>query len=343
MILVNQQELPLNNPPKDHPLKAHSNQYHEILRGLKEQFPKGTVLLQRRGWPRQNKETGMLEPCPMMTIPLQINVEGENGQAVWAYCEGQPIILANGLREIDPQRRSMMVGEQISIELNKKPDLAVYLFQTKFVKQDFYVLDPEGDQLRAALQRQSEIELANAIWTGIASEVKLKMIASAWGIPNANTTESVVLRKLLEERILSLEKEKRKFPEDVTRKGIAAFLREVKADDDVRLRGLVQMAIDAGDLKYMKETGNILLKGQKWLAIPHDYQADRQPEYITGYLASPINEEQLLSFLTNTLTVEKIDEMDIPGLKWLCKLYGLDTKDKAPSLLKEEIKGKTGL
>lgn len=342
MILVNQQELPLNVPDKSHPLKQHSNKYHETLRGLKERFPKGNVILQRRGWPRQNA-TGVAETCPQMAIPLQVNVEGENGQAVWAYCDGRPEILANGLREVPKGKGHMMIGETLNVDLTKKPDLAVYLFMTPFMMQDFEILDPEGDALRAALSRQSEIELANAIWTGIPSESKLRMIAAAWGVNNSAKADPAVLRKALEDKVLTFEKEKQKYPEDFSRKGIQAFLREIKADDDIRLRGLVQLALDAGSMKLMKETGNVLLKGQKFVAVPYDYQSERQAEFITGYLASHGNEEQLVKFLTNSLTVEQIEEMDEKGLKWLSKHFEIDTKDKAPSLLKEELKGKMGL
>lgn len=343
MLLVNQAQLPLNVADKSHPLKQFSNKYHEVLSGLKERFPKGTITLQRRGWPRINKETGLVEPCPQMAIPLQYNVEGDNGQAVWAYCDTRPVIHANGLMEIPDSHRHMLVGETLSIDLGKKPDLAVYLWLTPFVRQDFEVFDPEGDALRAALARQNEIELANAIWTGIASEPRLRMIAAAWGVRGASDGDVSVVRKRLEDRILQLEKDKQKNPDDVSLKGISAFLREIKADDDIRLRGLVQLAIDSGVLKLVRETGNMLLKGQKFVAVPFDYQAERQAEFITGYLSSYGNEEQLEKFLTNSLTADQLDEMDDKGLKWLSKMFGIDTKDKAPSLLKEEIKGKIGV
>lgn len=341
MILVNQQELPLNNVDKNHPLFGYAKEYKRDLEALRERFPKGIVRLRRKGFPKQNP-TGMLEPTPHMVIPAQCNVEGENGQALWAYCEGRATIHPNGMRDLPDSKKHIHVAELLTIDLNKQPDKAVYLFKTKFIGKELIIDDPEGQAIKEALQRQNEIELASAIWTGIASEPKLRMIAAAWGVPNSGTTDIVVLKKQLEDRVNQLEKEKKQNEHDLSRKGISEFLNEIKADGDMRLRGMIQLAIDDKVLEFVKETGNMRFKGQKYLAIPMEYQKGRIAEYMTSYLSHPTNEEQLVSFLTNLLTAEMIEDMDTKGLVWLCKVYGIDTKDKAPSLLKEEIKGKTG-
>jgi hypothetical protein len=342
MILVNQQELPLTNATKEHLLYGYHKEYQRDLKALKDRFPKGLVRLRRMGWPKTNP-TGMQEPTPRMVIPLQCTVEGENGQSTWAYCEGRAVQLQNGLRDLPDNKRSMMIGERIIVDLNKKPDLAVYLFKTKFIGKELMVDDPEGEALRAAMSRQSEIELATAIWNGIASTERLRLIAAAWKVPNAATAEDPVLRKALEDVVLLMEKEKQKYPENLSKKGIQDFLREIKADDDIRLKGIIQMSLDDNSMTLIKETGNLSLKGKKFLGVPFDYQAGRIVEFVASYLSNPQHKELLTIFLQNVLTQEGIKTMDEKGLIWLSKLFEVEHKGKASDVLAEDVIGKIGL
>lgn len=336
MILINGQELP-KNADKTHPLYSYAREYKNDLASLKSRFPKGIIRLSRMGWPKFNA-TGLLEPVPMITIPMTCTADSEAGEAQWAYCDGRSTILPNGLRELPTNKRMMKVGESLAIDLNKQPDLAVFIFKTKFVGLELRIDDPETEAINKALARQGEIELGGVIWNGIANEEKLRMIASAWGVTGAAKTDIRILKAELEKRVLFLENHKQQNAADLSRKGVKEFLDEVKGDKDMMLRSLIQNSIDEKAMQWSMTSGHYLLKNRKFLFVPSDYEG-RHVDYIASYLSSPSNEEQLTIFLTEVLTAELIDGIDKIGLAWLCSLYNVDTKGKAPVEQKEALKG----
>lgn len=336
MILINGQELP-KNADKTHPLYSYAREYKNDLASLKSRFPKGVIKLSRIGWPKFNA-TGHIEPVPTITVPMHCTVDSEAGEAQWAYCDGRATILPNGLRELPSNKRMMRVGDSLTVDLNRQPDLAVYLFKTRFINLELRVDDPETEAINKALAREREIELGNVIWNGIASEEKLRMIASAWGVSGAAKMDVRVLRSQLEQKVLSMEKNKQQNAADLTRKGVKEFLDEVKGDKDMMLRSLIQGAIDEKKMQWSMTSGHYLLKNRKFLFVPSDYEG-RHVDYIANYLSSPANEEQLKIFLTEVLTEETIEALDKIGLTWLCGLYDIDTKGKAPVELKGALRG----
>ena len=339
MLLVNQQELPANTTDKNHPLYPYVKEYHALLDRLKQDCPRGVVKLSRIGWPKTNN--GLLEPTPTLSIPLSAAVDGENGTAHWAYCQGAPIILPNGLRDI-PERR-MSISEQLTIDLKKQPDLAVFLiYKSPFFGKEYRIEDPEAEAYSKAMERSREIELSDTIWKGLAAESRLRMVATAWGVPNASELNDTVLRDYLEKKILNLEKDKRKHPTDPSYKGISEFLQDIKVDDELRVRAVVAKAIEDKVIKYNKQTGKYFIKDRFLILIPTTH-IDRHVDYMTGFYSNPMNRGEFIDFLKEVGDADFVENMDKKGVTWLAGLFSIDTKDKADSLLKEEIKAALGV
>ena len=340
MLLVNQQELPLNISDKQNPMYGYVKEYQAQLARLKEEFPKQEIKLKRIGWPKTNN--GFLEQTPVMVIPLSATVESETGTATWAYCKGRPIIHANGLRDLPEGDKAMTVTEQIVVDLRKQPDLAVYLwFKSPLVKRNFIIDDPDRDAYKKAMERKHQIDLGEAVWKGLADVNRLRMVAAGWGVARAAELEENVLRDTLEKRILVLEKEKLQHADDLTRRGITEFLADIKADGDLRIRAVLQMAIESGKLKYNMASGKYFVDNRFLILIPTTH-IDRHVDYMAGYYAHHSNREAFVDLLKEIATAEFVDDMDKKGIEWLTGLLNIDTKDKAASALKEEIKGVLG-
>lgn len=344
MLLVNQQELPLNCTDKNDKMYPYAQEYNGWLKQAREDYPKGTIKLIVPGYPKK-KDKELEKPFSNFSIPLSNPAPGKNGLTIWAYCNTMPIINKNGLLELptDVRSRYFVVEHYILIlDINKEPDFAFYLIEkTPFVKNGWLqIKDEDKEAVKRAKAKRATLDLDNAIWHGLIDENKLRNVAAAWGVDTAldQNTPLDAVRERLDEAVRAAEAKKVAKPEDQYQRGIAEFLKEVTAEPDVRRRAFVEYAFNNGFLIYDKSRGAVDTKKEALLTIPSAY-INNHIDFVTSYYGSPqgikIWPELLKDILPDGVILASQDKK---GLISIAESLGVEFDKKTNDALREDIK-----
>jgi len=332
MLIVNQKQLN-PNPPKDSELAPYAKEYREGIENLKQKFPTNNIQLKRNGFPKLNKspDPNMADmpemPSPMF-IPLTRNVDGVS----WGYCKGAPLIHANGLVEVPPRENSVILsGEVITLNLRSQPDYAFFImYKSGILGAEFHVYDPEGDKLRSLTEKNYNLKVQYAIRESM-DEPKLRMVCQAWGIVDAGTKDVLILQEELEGKVFAGEAQKKKNPTDLMLRGVPEFLADIRNDDAMRPKSIIQLAIDEKRLTFNAPQSRFYFDGDEVCYVPPDKQATRA-DYLANVLHDPKNEEKWLNILRSMVTKEYIDTSDKFGIRWLAGQLGVPLNKKEEAL-----------
>jgi len=342
MILVN--SMPLDGTAlKDdkNPLHSQAVQYRDGIKYLKDTFGESLKLI-RPGHPRKvagidprGKEVpNMSEPSPPMLVPLTAKVNGDAGMEVWSYCKTAPKLMPNNLWEATG-KRSIFVSENITIELDKDPELAFFLYyKSPLLKSDqLKVDDPAGEAKREGDKARRELELTTGLYGVLSDEDQLKIVAQAWGVASVEKKHADSIRTELKRIVLAGDSAKRTNP---SAKGVKEFIEEMKVTDSVRLRSLIMTMVEnkkitwPGDGRYKV--------GERELCRVPGTELERKQEFLTNHLANPANREKLTELLKDVVDKKYLDSIkDEKTFSWLARISGLTYNFKKADQIKELV------
>ena len=336
MILVNQKILDTRNTDKNYDLIAYAEDYRSCLADLRKEYPDNKIRLQRVGWPKKSKSTGISREVPPITLPLSMTQNGE----VWAYSKTSAKIEPNGLADI--KETSMMVtGLSWTIDIAKDPDLAVYMmYKTPFINLYFVVKDAAKEARKLADAKRAELNLGKQIYEGLSDDNKARMVAASWGVDGAMTDTPDQVRINLEEKVRAEQAKKDKNPETRSLRGIAEFIEDVKGDPAIRRRAALQYALDNKKMVLDRFTGWYMIGDRKVVYIPSEH-LDTPLMYAGNYFGDSMKKEDWLMFLKDIVNEDFINIQDKQGIFWLAKELGIDvgvkiTAEEAKAKLLEE-------
>lgn len=332
MLIVNSRTLP-TNVPKDNEMYPFMREYHDALADLKTRFVTGQIQLKRNGYPKQNRmpdgSLGMPEIPPLMMIK---SIKTDSSGAIWEYCKGRPIIGANGLVNVPPNDSTISIGEEILvIDLKGKPDYAFFMmYKSGILGTEYTVHDPEGERMKELRDKNARNQVTNAIWSNM-DEPKVRMMAGAYGIKNSNKADLLILKDDLEKKILAMDEEKKKKPNELMLKGIEEFLADARNDEYARPKALIQLGIDDKRITYDKN--HFYFDGADICHVPFgkDTPVERQ-DYLAQFCRNPENKEKWLLILKGLLTKEYIETMDKYGVRYFAGQFDIALNQKEPDL-----------
>ena len=169
-----------------------AKEYNDTITYLHEHFPNGVIHFKRKGAQKYTKGAdnfgrevpNMLEPVSPWRIPLQAYaVTGDKGKHLWACCLDSPEPEANGLWNMG-RTRTLSIKESKSVDINKDPDLAFFLYKiSPFVQRRLIaVADPVADDATLGEAERVLTERKYAVWNMLSEEDKLKRMARAYGV-----------------------------------------------------------------------------------------------------------------------------------------------------------------
>jgi hypothetical protein len=342
MLLINQRQLLINEAlaDKTHPLYAHAVEYNEGLRELKEKFGKEIKFI-RPGYPKFNpgmdsegKDATLMEPSEPALFPLSTYFSHpQRGKEVWACCLDFPKLLSNGLWEMG-RKRSFMVFDYITIDIDKNPDFAFYLYYiSNEPKKQLLVVDNPKAEIRAKADKEREAtELQVAIWHVLKDELALRRIAQSWGIPFVGEKDPDELRFALKTLVVGNDEKKKLDPRT---KGTKEFLAELKVTDSIRLRAYIRDLFDSKTVIY-KPDGRYWLGEKELIQAPYNAVRDNSEfDYFCNFYGAPNNAIKLQELMRDTITQDMLDGIvDDKDFTWLGKVMDIKTSFKK----KEETK-----
>ena len=327
MLLINKRTFDDLKP--DHPARL---EYRALCEQILEDFgEKGTVVLERPDFPRRDPKTGHVMEAPPMTIPLETSVSPEGrGKETWSYCKGMPQLLPNGLYELTV--KNLQVAQNIPIDVHKDIDLAVFLLKKSLiVKSGQLVLqNPGGAAKKQADGEREQLELSTAIYTTLADDKELRMVASAWGVDGAHSQTPDEVRLALQSKLLEYEKQKKSNPNV---RGIKEFISSLKDRDTLIAADVLKRLVDSKKISYDAHMRKYSVGSREIVMIPLS-EATRPFAYLCRYLDK--NKGELNIILKETVTNEMLDAVDdYTVLVWYAKLEDLPYfKMKKDDLLK---------
>ena len=287
MLIVNQKILNVNT--KDPELVSFAKEYERGLADLKAKFPTGQVQIQRNGFPLINKSPDPnMQSMPETPSPIFIKLTKTDKEGnTWGYCKSRPKIKANGLASVpEIDNSEVLDGEILTFSLRDKPDYAFFiLIKSGMLGVHYHVYDPEGDKVRDLEAKNAKLRVSFAIRENL-SEEKLRMLASAWGVTDANKKNLLFVQEELETLVFNMEERKNKESSNLSLKGVAEFLAEAKNDEYTRPRAVVQYGIDEGKITF-KKTDSHFYFGEIDLCYVPDHKRETRVEYLTNYLTEP--------------------------------------------------------
>ena len=194
-LIVNSKILP-NNAPKDHELYSFMKEYQDAIAELKTRFVSGQIALRRVGYPKLNRAPDGTSTMPEIPPLLMIkSIKTDSTGATWEYCQGRPLIEANGLVKTPPNDATISIGEEVlMIDLKGKPDYAFFLmYKSGILGTEYQIYDPEGDRMKDLREKNARNQVTNAIWSNM-DEPKVRMMAGAWGIKDSNKADLLILK-----------------------------------------------------------------------------------------------------------------------------------------------------
>jgi predicted transcriptional regulator len=334
MFIINQKQLLVGEALADkfHPMHAQALEYDSGLKELKELFGNSIKFI-RPGYPKFNpgmdsegRASTMLEPPTPATFPLSAYVtHPTRGKETWACCLDFPKLLPNGLWEMG-RKRSIFITDAITVNIDKDPDLAFYLYKVcNAIKDGRLAVDnPKAEIRTKANKAREETELQVAIWNVLKDEFALVRIAQSWGIAEAGTKDPDALRFELKDLLIA-NNEKKKLDPSV--KGTKEFLAELKITDNIRLRAFIRELMDSKVLIY-KPDGRVWIGDRNLMQVPYSAINDVF-DYICNFYGSQNNKEKLQDLMRDVVTKEMLDGVvDEKDLKWLCKIMDINTSFK---------------
>lgn len=329
-LIVNSKQLP-DNATKDNELFKFVKEYQDGVSELKLRFLAGDICLRRNGYPRINKSpdgTQINESPAPIYIKLTRSVNG----ATWGYCKGRALIHPNGLVEVSPTDSYEDIGsEYIHINLSVQPDYAFFMmYKSGILGTEYTVYDPEGDRMKELREKNARNQVTNAIWSNM-DEPKVRMMAGAWGIKDSNKADLLILKDDLEKKVLAMDEEKKKKPNELMLRGIDEFLADARNDEFTRPKALIQLGIDDKRITYSKN--HFYLDGAELCHVPFgkDTPVERQ-EFLAQFCRNPENKEKWLLILKGLLNKDYIEAMDKYGVRYFAGQFDLPLNQKEDAL-----------
>lgn len=325
---------------KNHNLHDCAILVDNTLRELKGRYKDGVLRFKKIGYPKHTKGADsrfkelpkVVEPSTKWRIPLKAYVAiGDLGKHTWMCCLDTPEVLPNGLYDFSKfsKRKGIDVEETLVINIDKQPDLAVFLYKiSPFIKRDgnrglFKLVDPLLDDETLGEAERELTERKYAVWNMLTDESKLKTMARAYGLNAVDTKQPNAIRKELEALLERNDKAKRQNP---AVKGTKEFIAEMNVTDGLLLRNFMQKAIDDKKLSW-KGDGRWKI-GEKIVVQVPVTETLRRNDYLCNYLMAGNNEDKLKSFMVDLVNQEYLDSIpnDKDGKKewnWLAKIAGV--------------------
>jgi hypothetical protein len=342
MLLINQKQLLVNEAlgNVNHPLYPHAVEYENGLKELKENYGKEIKFI-RPGLPKYNpgmdsegRSTTLLEPPSPALFPMQTYLtHSERGKETWSCCLDFPELQPNGLWKMG-KKRSIIIFDSITVNIDKDPDLAFYLYKIcKSIKDGRLAVDNPKAEVRAkANKEREETERQMAIWNVLKDELALRRIAQAWGITEVGMKDEDAVRFELKELLIKNDEKKKLDPKT---KGTREFLDELKINDNIRLRSFIRDLLDSKTIIY-KDDGRLWIGEKQLMQLPFvAIQSQSQFDYICNFYGSPNNVARLQELMRDVITKEMLDAIvDNKDYVWLGKIMGITTSFKK----KEETK-----
>lgn len=333
-LIVNSKSLP-NNASKEHELYEYVREYQQCVTDLKAKFPTGNIALRRNGYPKVNRSADGSINLPEVPAPIFIKLTSkpDSNGAVWGYCKGRPLIHPNGLVDVPPNDNSEVIdSEVLNIPLRSKPDYAFYImYKSGLLGSEYTVYDPEGDKLAELMEKNAKLKVQSLIRD--TEEEKLRMLSQAWGISKAGTKNILLLQEELENKVFSMEEERKKNPTNLMLKGVAEFIAESKNDEVSRPKAIIQMGFDDGRITFNGSQSKLYFDDTELCYIPSDRQTDKLA-FLAQVLRNPDNSEKWMKVLRGLLSKDYIEKMDKYGKRWLAGQLGVPLNKKEEDLVK---------
>lgn len=312
MLLYNKK--PLDQLPEEHPA---NKAYKRLVADIREEFgPSGIIILERAGYPKRDDKTGFVYETPPMDIPLQASTDVDgNGKNLWAYTATAPEVLPNGLYEI--KIKKMQINGTKSIEVARDIDLAVFLVKlSPFVRTGELKIKDDGREAREREKVQrARLELMNVVYNELKDDKEIRLVASAWGIPNVDSQDPAILRESLVALLQERDKQKKQNPGI---RGTREFVDSFKDRDGIIAGSIIQKLIDSRQVTYQRETRRYLIGNREVCTVPIKDEAQHSA-YLSRYLQK--NKSEMILLLKDTITPEFIDAIDDwATYVWMAKL-----------------------
>jgi hypothetical protein len=321
MLITNYKILNSNSP--DPELKKFQKEYETGVSELMTKFPTGIIKLRRVGYPRYTPSPDPnIETMPEPPSPVYLKMTKTVDGVYWGYCRGRAKIEANGLADVPgDESTEELSGIDIAIDVRKNPDYAFFImYKSGIVGVDFKVFDPEGDKIKELTKKNQLIQVQSSI-RGMTDE-KLRMMSQAWGIIGAGKKDVLILQDELESRVMLMESDKVKNPDNLMAKGMAEFLAEMKNDDSTRPKAIIQMALDEKLLEYKPANSHFYFGTEDVCFVPID-KIDQREEVLAKFLREEKNSEIWVLMLKTVVTPEYINQLDKHGCRWLASQVGI--------------------
>ena len=345
MLLWNKEKLDFNaKDEKTHPhynsakfyadkVKYLKDTYGKYMRFVDPKHPRYTEGIDSKG----HIVRKMKEPDTVIRIPYETDYTTETGdKQIWSYCVGAPVIHPNGQYDLGRVRSVSFVGDKI-ISLDKDPDLAFYLtYVSPFVKSGIIKIDdPALDARKLGDKKREDAKRYVAIWNMLTDDVKLRTMASAYGVPNTDKKEPDSIRLELEKVLEHNDQKKKSNP---TIRGTDDFLNEMNVNDNILLRSFVQTAIDNKQLKWHAD-GKWKVGQKIIIQVPlSDIEPERRFDYACNYLGSSNNNDKLLDFLKDILNREYFETIKDPKVyNWLARVSGVSPAFKKYDEIRSKV------
>ena len=351
MLLVNQRPIDeIAMRDEAHPMHPFAKEYQKGIEKLRKEygslikfkrpkFPKRT-----KGLDSRNREVPNLAlPVQPLIMPLKAQVQGRSGLEIWEYIKGSPKLEPNGLWSATG-KRSEFIYESLVISLDKDPELAFFVYYKsplfsrenkhgKVVIKQLIIDDPLSDAKRNEEKERADLELNFAIYNTLSDDEQLRVMAQGYGVANADTKDPVMVRKELKAAVLEGEKKSRRDP---MAKGIKEFLGELKVTDSIRLRSLVQLAMDKEIIKWFPD-GKYKVGERELCKVPQQEISHRQ-EYLCNHLGNSANRPKLQELLKDFVNKEFLDKVnDDKMFFWLARMMNIPTDFKTKEKTRELI------
>lgn len=330
MLLVNQKQI--TDYPKTGPIYK---EYEADLKDIQDTYEgRDFVIVKVRQVPPPDSQGNVYE-TPPFCFPLISEAQSPNGGSnTWAYCKGHPELQPNGLWKPPLKNRILEKGTMV-VDLKNDIDFAVYLFKkSKVFTQGFLEVDDPGREARKyGEEKRRNLLIDSIVWSEIDDD-ELPEVCAAWGLSGTSTKESDMLRRELEQLLVSREKA---IAKGKNVQGVREFMKMRKNKNSIRLRSIVQMAISNDIVKYDKTDRKYTIGDADLISVPVR-EADRAFDYLCSKLEK--EQDELVKLLNEVVDEAYIDSIsDKQGdLQWLVNQLGIGFQGKSKEELTKELK-----
>lgn len=333
MLILNN-ELFDPNVKKDHKFYETAQKYKTEVEGLRKKHGNRIVFKRTREHPMT--ENGIRLPMPPMTLPLRGSRGGVSGEPEnWMYSESIPN-KKDGVYQL--RKGSLMVTDELIVDMNKKPDLAWFIvYICPLYGKEIEIHDRKIIMREKAAERRRRVRLENALYgeSPLSDSGILKSVAEAWGL-NAFHKDANELRFELEALLKRRDEEKKKDP---SVRGTDDFLKDIKnVGEKVFKKSFLQKGFNAGILKREK-SGDIVMTGteEKLFFVPPEKANDWFNYFAEKAIADETLWKRLVMSNINNGYID--DASSTEQLAWLFKFAGKKPEKKTLPAQKKELVG----